>query len=63
MLTITTNYTCANQRGIRPISTDYIIAVLENNNGHEPDILLARRTNVSTIDKFTAKVNTVMLEA
>ncbi|KZS91787.1 hypothetical protein SISNIDRAFT_413687, partial [Sistotremastrum niveocremeum HHB9708] len=44
--TINADFNCAvNQFGIVPKYLDYYIEVLENsNNGHEPPILLARRT-------------------
>jgi hypothetical protein len=53
---VTTNYTCSNEYGIRPIATDYIIKNFYNNNGFEPDIYVTRRTNMSTIDTFTLNV-------
>ncbi|KZS88442.1 hypothetical protein SISNIDRAFT_498025 [Sistotremastrum niveocremeum HHB9708] len=56
--TITANFTCGiNQYNIVPKYIDYYIEVPENvNNGHEPPILLARRTfskSHGDVDKFT----------
>ncbi|OJA17115.1 hypothetical protein AZE42_02589 [Rhizopogon vesiculosus] len=42
--TVNANFTCAAQLGVNPQYTDYYIEVPVNNNGHEPPILLARRT-------------------
>ncbi|KAF8839628.1 hypothetical protein BDN67DRAFT_969736 [Paxillus ammoniavirescens] len=58
-LTIDADFTCAiNYFGIQPEYTDYYIEVPVNNNGHEPPILLARRTlpSGSTSDQFTVEV-------
>lgn len=59
--TISANFTCAAQYGINPQYTDYYIEVPVNNNGHEPPILLARRTldpNSATplFDQFTLQL-------
>ncbi|KAF9223661.1 hypothetical protein BS17DRAFT_704839 [Gyrodon lividus] len=58
-LVINADFTCAiNSFGIQPEYTDYYIEVPVNNNGHEPPILLARRTlpSGSTSDQFTVQV-------
>ncbi|KAJ7286792.1 hypothetical protein C8J57DRAFT_1282053 [Mycena rebaudengoi] len=56
-LTVTANLTCAIAKGNTPTFLDYYIEVLANNNGHEPPILLARRTYDNTtsppVDTFT----------
>ncbi|KAG2131347.1 hypothetical protein DEU56DRAFT_860021 [Suillus clintonianus] len=59
--TVTANFTCAAQLGVHPQYTDYYIEVPVNNNGHEPPILLARRTlNASSptplLDQFTMQL-------
>ncbi|KAG0695593.1 hypothetical protein DFH29DRAFT_263904 [Suillus ampliporus] len=59
--TVTANFTCAAQFDIFPQFTDYYIEVPVNNNGHEPPILLARRTlNASSptplLDEFTTQL-------
>ncbi|KAG2035239.1 hypothetical protein BDR03DRAFT_537159 [Suillus americanus] len=59
--TVTANFTCAAQYGVDPQYTDYYIEVPVNNNGHEPPILLARRTlNASSetplFDQFTTQL-------
>lgn len=57
--TITANFTCAAQLGVHPQYTDYYIEVPVNNNGHEPPILLARRTldpNSPLFDQFTVQL-------
>ncbi|KAG1775898.1 hypothetical protein EV702DRAFT_1113544 [Suillus placidus] len=59
--TVTANFTCAAQFGVHPQYTDYYIEVPVNNNGHEPPILLARRTlNASSatplFDQFTTQL-------
>ncbi|KAG1729653.1 uncharacterized protein EDB91DRAFT_1159136 [Suillus paluster] len=59
--TVTANFTCAAQLGVRPKYTDYYIEVPVNNNGYEPPILLARRTlNASSptplFDEFTVQL-------
>jgi hypothetical protein len=60
--TVNANFTCAAQLGVHPQYTDYYIEVPVNNNGHEPPILLARRTldpNSATplFDQFTLQVS------
>ncbi|KAF9235953.1 hypothetical protein BU15DRAFT_50711 [Melanogaster broomeanus] len=58
-LTIDADFNCAiNWFSIKPEYTDYYIEVPVGNNGHEPDILLARRTLASgaTSDSFTVEV-------
>jgi len=58
-LTVNADFSCAiNTFGIIPEYTDYYIEVPVNNNGHEPPILLARRTlaSGSTSDSFTVQV-------
>ncbi|KAI9570587.1 hypothetical protein HD554DRAFT_357160 [Boletus coccyginus] len=58
-LTVNADFNCAiNTFGIIPEYTDYYIEVPVNNNGHEPPILLARRTlaSGSTSDSFTVQV-------
>ncbi|KAG8213116.1 hypothetical protein J3R82DRAFT_11514 [Butyriboletus roseoflavus] len=58
-LTVNGDFSCAiNYFGIIPEYTDYYIEVPTNNNGHEPPILLARRTLApgSTSDSFTVQV-------
>lgn len=56
--TVAANFTCAAQLGVHPQYTDYYIEVPVNNNGHEPPILLARRTlsSGSLLDQFTTQV-------
>ncbi|KAG1743426.1 hypothetical protein EDB19DRAFT_561075 [Suillus lakei] len=59
--TVTANFTCAVQYGIQPQYTDYYVEVPVNNNGHEPPVLLARRTlNASSatplFDQFTTQL-------
>ena len=58
-LTVNADFSCAiNTFGHIPAYTDYYIEVPQNNNGHEPPILLARRTlaSGSTSDSFTVQV-------
>ncbi|KAF8134932.1 hypothetical protein EV363DRAFT_1396396 [Boletus edulis] len=58
-LTVNADFSCAiNNFGHIPQYTDYYIEVPVNNNGHEPPILLARRTlaSGSTSDSFTVQV-------
>jgi hypothetical protein len=54
--TITSNFTCSITKGIKPAFVDYYIHNTINNNGHEPPVLVTRRTNPATVDTFTAKV-------
>ncbi|KAH7915634.1 hypothetical protein BJ138DRAFT_1141332 [Hygrophoropsis aurantiaca] len=56
--TVHADFTCAiSNYGINPQYTDYYIEVPENNNGHEPPILVARRTLTSPpTDTFTAQL-------
>ncbi|KAH7884312.1 hypothetical protein F5I97DRAFT_1929193 [Phlebopus sp. FC_14] len=58
-LTINADFNCAiNWFGIIPQYTDYYLEVVTNNNGHEPPILLARRTLLpgATNDSFTVEI-------
>ncbi|KAJ7276745.1 hypothetical protein C8J57DRAFT_1310280 [Mycena rebaudengoi] len=56
-ITVTADFSCAIEKGNTPTFLDYYIEVLENNNGHEAPILLARRTFDNTTsppaDSFT----------
>ncbi|KAG2149084.1 uncharacterized protein EDB93DRAFT_1143569 [Suillus bovinus] len=59
--TVTANFTCSAQYGINPQYIDYYIEVPVNNNGHEPPILLARRTLDASsatplLDQFTTQL-------
>jgi hypothetical protein len=54
--TITSNFTCSITKGIKPAFVDYYIHNTINNNGHEPPVLVTRRTNPATVDTFTATV-------
>jgi hypothetical protein len=59
--TVTANFTCSVQFGVNPQYTDYYIEVPVNNNGHEPPILLARRTLDASsatplFDQFTTQL-------
>jgi hypothetical protein len=59
-MTISADFTCAeDQLGIIPAYTDYYVEVFQGNNGHEPPILLARRTLASgqLTDNFTVQVS------
>ncbi|TFK49724.1 hypothetical protein OE88DRAFT_1662341 [Heliocybe sulcata] len=42
-VTINADFTCSQQMGYAPTYTDYYLEVPQNNNGHEPPVLLARR--------------------
>jgi len=57
-VTISANFTCADQLGYAPTYTDYYIEVPTNNNGHEPPVLLARRQPAAgvTSDLFTVQI-------
>ncbi|KAF8148073.1 hypothetical protein B0H34DRAFT_758936 [Crassisporium funariophilum] len=58
--TVTHNYTCSFYFGMPPTFTDYVLEVTANGNGHQPTILVARRTPEVTAaqpeDTFTFTV-------
>ena len=63
--TITATFNCTAYFGINPVSIDYLIEVPVDNNGYEPDILLARHAFPTApsgqfpVDQFNVTVSTI----
>jgi len=58
--TVTHDYTCSFEFGMPPNFTDYVLQVTSGGNGHQPSVLVARRTpqvtKESPLDTFTFEV-------
>lgn len=58
--TVTVNFSCSFEKGIRPKYLDYYLEVLLSNNDHEIPTLIARRdfdSSVGPINQFTTQVS------